>query len=237
MRILLGSGGYRTEERVANLRRRLIPHLGPIAKVLFIPYALHDHDKYLQVMTERGLNAGYELIGIHHCANPRDAVADAEAIYIGGGNTFRLLNALHRHNLLDPIRERVRAGIPYVGISAGSNIACPTIMTTNDMPIVEPPSFAALGLAPFQINAHYYSGANWVKNGETLIEHFGETRDDRLREFHETNDTPVVGLFEAGILLCDGRSVQLCDAPARIFRKGQEPIDVQPDADLAKWVM
>ncbi len=248
MRILLGSGGLRTEERVVNWRRRLIAHFGPISKVLFIPYALHDHDKYLQTMTERGLHAGYELVGIHRFGNPREAVADADAIFIGGGNTFRLLNALYHHGLLDPIRARIRAGIPYVGVSAGSNVACLTIMTTNDMPIVQPASFAALGLVPFQINAHYYMGNNWVKRpltpgpspggrGEEFVEHFGETRDDRLREFHEMNETPVVGLFEAGILLCDGVSVQLCDAPARIFRKGQQPIDVQPGADLANWVM
>src|SRR5262249_9213040 len=112
MRVLLGSGGYRTDERIANLRRRLLAHLGPIERVLFIPYALQDHDKYLQVMTERGLNAGYELVGIHRAADPRDAVAHADAIYVGGGNTFRLLNALYAHGLVDLLRERVRAGVP-----------------------------------------------------------------------------------------------------------------------------
>lgn len=237
MRILLGSGGYRTEERVANLRRRLIAHLGPIAQVLFIPYALHDPDKYLKFMTERGLTGGYELVGIHRRPDPKTAVANADAIYIGGGNTFRLLNALYHYDLLDVIRTRVRAGVPYVGISAGSNVAGPTIMTTNDIPIVMPPSFAALGLVPFQINAHYYTGANWVKQGDAFVEHFGETRDDRLREFHEMNDTPVVGLVEGGSLLCDGTAVQLHDAPARVFRKGADPIDAQPGADLAHWIM
>jgi dipeptidase E len=236
VRILLGSGGFRTEERVANLRRRLIAHFGPVAEVLFIPYAHHDHDKYVHMMAERGYDAGYELVGIHRCANPRDAVANADAIYVGGGNTFRLLNALYQNDLLDAIRARVRAGVPYVGVSAGSNVACPTMQTTNDMPIVQPPSFAALGLVPFQINAHYYAGMNWVKHGETFIEHFSETRDDRLREFHEMNDTPVVGLFEAGILLCDGALVQLCDAPARIFRKGQPPLDAEPGAELMQWI-
>ncbi|MSQ95906.1 MAG: dipeptidase PepE [Gemmataceae bacterium] len=232
MRVLLGSGGFRTEERVRNLRAHLQAHLGGVKQVLFIPYALHDYDKYLQTMTERGLNACYELVGIHRCADPRAAVLSAQAIYIGGGNTFRLLNALYQHGLLDVIRERVHAGVPYVGISAGSNVACPTMMTTNDMPIVQPPSFKALGLVPFQINAHYYTGSNWVKDGETFIEHFSETRDDRLREFHEMNDTPVVGLHEAGVLLCDGTTVRLVDAPARVFRKGIPPTDVQPGAEL-----
>ena len=232
MRILLGSGGYRTPERIANFRAHVIAHLGDVDQVLFIPYALHDHDKYVQMMIDRGLHADYDLVGIHRASNPRDAVADAQAIYIGGGNTFRLLNALYQYDLLDIIRQRVRAGVPYVGVSAGSNVACPTIKTTNDMPIVQPPSFDALGLVPFQINAHYYTGVNFVKRvnpltpnpspgrGEEFVEHFGETRDDRLREFHEMNDTPVIGLWEGGILLCDGVSVQLHDAPARVFRKG-----------------
>lgn len=228
MRILLGSGGFRTPERIARLCAHLHTHLGGAARVLFIPYALADHDKYVQTMIERGFNAGRELVGIHTRPDPRSAVLEAEALYIGGGNTFRLLNALYQNDLLDAIRARVHAGVPYVGISAGSNVACPTIMTTNDMPIVQPPSFAALGLVPFQINAHYYTGMNWVKHGEQLVEHFGETRDDRIREFHEINETPVVGLWEAGVLLCDGTTVTLHDAPARIFRKGQAPVDIEP---------
>lgn len=232
MRILLGSGGFRTPERIANLRAHLVNHLGAVDQILFIPYALHDHDKYVQVLRERGLDAGYDLVGIHQFANPRAAVENTQAIYVGGGNTFRLLTALYQHDLLEPIRRRVRAGVPFVGVSAGSNVACPTIMTTNDMPIVQPPSFQALGLVPFQINPHYYSGMNWVKHGEQFIEHFGETRDDRLREFHEMNDTPVVGLYEAGVLLCDGTSVTLHDAPARVFRKGKEPVDMSPGTEV-----
>ena len=124
-----------------------------MARVLFVPYALADHDGYVRLMTERGLNAGYELDGIHRHADPVAAVHEAEAIFVGGGNTFRLLAALYRLGLLDPIRERVRGGLPYLGVSAGTNVACPTIRTTNDMPIVQPPSLDALGLVPFQVNA------------------------------------------------------------------------------------
>jgi dipeptidase E len=243
MRLLLGSGGFRTPVRVEVLCTHLRAHLSDVKQVLFIPYALHDHDKYVATMIERGLNAGYEFVGIHRCANPRSAIESAEAIFIGGGNTFRLLNALYQHDLLDPIRQRVRTGMPYVGVSAGSNVACPTIMTTNDMPIVQPLSFQALGLVTFQINAHYYAGMNWVKRpagqgrGEELVEHFGETRDDRLREFHEMNDTPVVGVWEAGILLCTGNSVKLENAAARVFRKGQEAMDVQAGTDLAPFLV
>lgn len=232
MKVLLGSGGFRTDERVRRLAAHLRNHFGDIQKVLFVPYALADHDGYVKSLTERGLHAGYELVGIHRESNIPAAVKAAQAIYVGGGNTFRLLDSLYRLDLLDLIRERVRAGVPYVGISAGSNIACPTIMTTNDMPIVQPPSFAALGLVPFQINAHYYLGQNWVKHGEELIEHFGETRDDRIREFHEMNATPVIGLYEAGVLLCDGSTVQLLDEPARVFRKGQPPMDVTPGNEI-----
>ena len=243
MRLLLGSGGFRTPERIAKLQERLRAHLGGIQQILFIPYALADHDKYVQTMLDRGLSAAYELIGIHRAGDPKKAIEGAQAIFIGGGNTFRLLNSLYEHDLLEVIRARVRAGVPYVGVSAGSNVACPTIMTTNDMPIVQPPSFQALGLVPFQINAHYYTGLNWVKRPltpgtspaegrgeEAFVEHFGETRDERLREFHEMNDTPVVGLWEAGILLCDDASVTLLDAPARLFRKGAEAIDLAPGA-------
>src|ERR1700719_1516354 len=141
MRILLGSGGYRTPERVALLGEQMRSFFGPLRRLLFVPYALHDHDAYVQKMLERGLNAGYELDGIHRHPDPRQAVRDAEAIYIGGGNTMPLLGALYRSELLDLIRERVRDGLPYLGVSAGSNVAGPTIKTTNDMPIVQPPSF------------------------------------------------------------------------------------------------
>jgi dipeptidase E len=122
--------------------------------------------------------------------------------------------------------------MPYLGISAGCNVACPTIKTTNDMPITQPPSLLALGLVPFQVNPHYFSGATWVKREDGFHEHFGETRDDRLREFHEMNETPVVGLWEAGLLRIEGEHVRLLGAPGRLFRKGREPVDVQPGTRL-----
>ena len=232
MRILLGSGGFRTPQRIASLRYHMRAHFGSVRKLLFVPYALHDHDAYVRTMLERGIDAGYELDGIHRHADPVQAVQDAEAIFIGGGNTFRLLDALQRLQLIEPIRERVRVGMPYLGISAGTNVACPTIKTTNDMPIVQPASFEALGLVPFQVNAHYYEGSNRVKVDGAFHEHFGETRDDRLREFHEMNDTPVIGLWEAGLLSYDGSTLQLSGAPARVFRKGQPPQDVAAGSEI-----
>jgi dipeptidase E len=232
MRILLGSGGFRTPERVAFLSAEMRSFFGDIDRLLFIPYALADHDDYIRVLTEKGINAGYTLDGIHTHADPVQAVREAPGIFIGGGNTFRLLNDLYRLKLLEPIRHRVRAGIPYLGISAGSNVAGPTIRTTNDMPIVQPPSLDALGLVPFQINPHYLTGQMWVKQEDgTFHEHFGETRDDRLREFHEMNETPVVGLWEAALLRIADSQIHLTGS-ARVFRKGREPVDVISGSDL-----
>jgi dipeptidase E len=233
-RVLLGSGGFRTPERVAVLAGAMHSFFGAVRRLLFVPYALADHDGYVRTLNERGLDAAYELDGIHRHADPVRAVREAEAIFVGGGNTFRLLDSLYRLGLLEPIRGRVRSGMPYLGVSAGSNVACPAIKTTNDMPIVQPPSFDALGLVSFQLNPHYFFGPTFLKQGEDYQQHFGETRDDRIREFHEMNDTPVVGLWEAGLLRCEGGRVELSGAPARVFRKGQEPVDVDPGADLTE---
>jgi dipeptidase E len=232
MRVLLGSGGFRTEERVSYLTAQMQSFFGPIERLLFIPYALQDHDRYLQAIRERKLHADYGLDGIHQHPDPKAAVRTASAIYVGGGNTFRLLSDLYQYDLMDAIRERVQAGIPYLGVSAGANVACPTIRTTNDMPITMPPRFDALGLVPFQINPHYFTGQTYVKRNDRYVEHFGETRDDRIREFHELNETPVVGLWEGGVLRIEQGRVLLGGAPARIFRKGQEPRDVEPGAEL-----
>lgn len=232
MRLLLGSGGFRTEERVRLLAESMRAFFGPIRRLLFVPYALADHDGYVRAMTERGLHAGYELDGIHRHADPSAAVRSAEGLFVGGGNTFRLLNELYRRDLLAVIRERVRDGLPYLGISAGTNIACPTIKTTNDMPIVQPPSLDALGLVPFQINPHYFLGHTFLKIDDHFQEHFGETRDERIREFHELNDFPVVGLWEAGVLQVEDGRVTLSGAPARLFRKGQGVEEYQPGARI-----
>jgi dipeptidase E len=234
MRVLLGSGGFRTPERVTLLQQAMRQHFRDAPRLLFIPYALADHTGYVRLLAERGLHAGYAITGIHEHSDPKQAVREAAGIYVGGGNTFRLLHSLYEHDLLEVIRERVHSGVPYLGISAGTNVACPTIKTTNDMPITAPPSFTALGLVPFQINPHYYTGVNWVKIGDELREHFGETRDDRLREFHEMNDTPVIGLWEGGLLACDGQSVRLSAASARVFRRGAPPVDVDSGADLSE---
>jgi dipeptidase E len=227
--ILLGSGGFRTPERIAVWAEQMRSVLGGIRRVLFVPYALADHDGNVRTMTERGINSGYELVGIHTKPDPIAAIRSADAIFVGGGNTFRLLATLYRLGLLDPIRERVRS-VPYLGISAGTNVACPTIKTTNDMPIVQPASFEALGLVPFQINCHYL-------DPEPASRHMGETRETRLREYLEENDSPVVGLREGAWLEVEGDPaaprVRLCGpVAARIFRRGAEPLECPPGAPL-----
>jgi dipeptidase E len=146
----------------------------------------------------------------------------ADALFVGGGNTFRLLKTLYDRDLLEPIRERVRGGMPYIGSSAGTNITGPTIKTTNDMPVVWPPSLDALGFVSFQINPHYL-------DPDPTSKHQGETREERIRDFHDDNDTPVVGLREGSLLRVDDSHVQLIGtAPSRIFVKGKDPYEVEP---------
>lgn len=203
--------------------------LGRVRRVLFVPYALQDRDGYVAKVRPGFAELGYPLDSVHEAqgpGGPRAAVRSAEAIFIGGGNTFRLLNELYAQDLVVAIRERVGAGVPYMGSSAGSNVACVTIKTTNDMPIVYPPSFDALGLVPFNINPHYLD----PDPGST---HMGETRETRLREFHEMNDPPVVGLREGGILRVEGAGMTLVgQAGARLFRKGVAPVEYAPGASL-----
>lgn len=235
--ILLGSGGFRTPERRERLIAAMRVHFGDIERLLFVPYAGHDHDAYVDWITGAGLDAGYRLEGIHRAPDPVAAVEAAEGIYVGGGNTFRLIDRLHRLELIEPIRKRVRDSMPYLGVSAGSNVACPTIMTTNDMPIVQPTSFEALGLVSFQLNPHYVAGAAHHEVGGELVRHYGETRDDRLSEFHQENEAPVIGLWEGGLLWCDGEgSIRLEGAPARVFVKGREAVDVEPPAEVGGLV-
>src|SRR5262249_11061942 len=144
---------------IALLTQTMRSHFGSIRKLLFVPYALKDHDQYVVTMIQRGIDAGYELDSLHTHTDPVRAIWNSEGLFIGGGNTFRLLKTLYDLQLLDVIRTKTKAGLPYLGISAGCNVACPSIKTTNDMPIVEPPSLNALGLVPFQVNPHYVHGA------------------------------------------------------------------------------
>jgi dipeptidase E len=199
-----------------------------VRKVLFIPSAAvrYSFDQFAESVRERFEQFGYQLDSVHASDSAVEAVQAAEAIVVGGGNTFHLLHHLYRCDLLAPIRERVNAGVPYIGWSAGSNIACPTIKTTNDMPIIEPPSLTALGLVPFQINPHYLDAH---PEG-----HQGETREERLLEFIEVNrGVTVAGLREGSLLRVEGATVSLIgDKPVRIFVHGKPAQEYDSAADL-----
>jgi dipeptidase E len=191
--------------------------LGPIRRLVFVPFALKDREAYGFRAAERLADIGVELKTLTADEVGLRMMTEAEVVFIGGGNTFRLLKILQETGLLPAIRERALAGIPYIGSSAGTNLATPTIRTTNDMPIVQPGSFEALGLVPFQINPHYID----PDPGST---HMGETREQRLREFHEENTTPVVGLREGAWIRVEGDRASLGGASgARIFRRDREP--------------
>src|SRR5262249_43510750 len=154
--------------------------LGKGSKTMFIPFAVHDLRAYAERAQERFRKMGVELRSIHDVSNMQRAIEKADAIFVGGGNTFRILKGLHDCALITPIRERVGGGIPYIGSSAGSIVACPTLKTTKDMPIVEPPSFEALCLVPFQISPHYL-------DPDPSSTHMGETQEERITQFLEEN--------------------------------------------------
>jgi dipeptidase E len=196
-------------------------------RLLFVPYALPDHDTYSARVSEALAPAGVAVEGLRPLESPTAAVRAAQAVFVGGGNSFRLLRDLRRTGLLAAIGDRVRGGMPYIGSSAGTNMACPTLRTTNDMPIVEPGGFAAFGFVPFQINPHYL-------DPDPASTHMGETRETRLLQFLEENDAVVLGLREGSWLrVQDGRAVLGGSTAARVFRRGEEPYDVAPETDLS----
>lgn len=199
-----------------------------VREVLFVPYAgvRISYDDYAARTREAFEPLGYRLTSIHEAADPVAAVERAEAVAVGGGNTFHLVHALYANGVMDAIRDRVKGGMPYLGWSAGANVACPTLRTTNDMPIIEPPSFRTLGLVPFQINPHYLDAHP--------DHHMGETREDRIVEFTVVNpDVYVVGLREGSLLRRDGGALRLLGPkPMRVFRHGTPPREVNPGDDL-----
>jgi dipeptidase E len=203
--------------------------LGKNKKVLFVPFARPSgisHEEYTKIARKRFERMGYSLFGINSHDSPINAVEDSEAIFIGGGNTFVLLNELYKKNLVDIIRQKVTDGIPYIGTSAGSNVACKSIKTTNDMPIVYPPSFDALNLVPFNINPHYL-------DPDPNSTHKGETRETRIKEFHYYNTEYVVGLREGSMLHIAGKNITLKGTTgARVFKKNTEPREFNPGDSL-----
>jgi dipeptidase E len=210
-------GGYldHAEDEIRNL-------LGSVKRVLFVPYALCNRDAYAAKARQRFEAVGFGVDSLHQSNHPMSAVEKAEAIFIGGGNTYRLLSVLYEADVMETIRRRVGEGMPYIGASAGSNVACPTIRTTNDMPIVEPPSLNSIGLVNFQINPHYL-------DPDPNSRHMGETREERILQFHEENQAVVVGLREGAMLRVESGEVYLKGSTgARVFRRSMEPVEVQP---------
>ena len=194
---------------------------------MFIPYALHDHDWYAERIGARMAGVGVPITSVHNVPDPANAVEESDAVMVGGGNTFRLLRALQRLGLLELIRARVAAGVPFFGASAGSNVACPTIRTTNDMPIVETESLRALHLVPFQINPHYVDPPPPEQRA-------GETRAERLEQFLEENDVTVIGLREPSWLLVNDDKMTLHgDGGAVLFRRGLQSAELTAGTDVS----
>jgi dipeptidase E len=200
-----------------------------VREALFVPYAAvtFPYDAYIDKVQQRFDEFGVKVRGIHAVNNPVEAVMAAQAIVVGGGNTFHLLKYIREAGIIPAVREKVRNGTPYIGWSAGSNMACPTICTTNDMPIVEPGGFEAFNLIPFQINPHYLDAH---PQG-----HAGETREQRIEEYIAANpDRYVAGLREGCIFLFEDGNLSLTgNKPVRVFKNGQQPVEVKSGEDFS----
>jgi len=201
-----------------------------VKRIAFVPFALADQQGYFGRARAHFETLGIEVERVVEGTAGRTLVESTDGIFVGGGNTFRLLDRLQRSSLVEPIRTRVLEGMPYLGSSAGTGIAAPTIMTTNDMPIVKPSTFDSLGLVPFQMNCHYF-------DADPDSHHMGETRETRIREFHEENAAPVVGLREGSWLEVEGTGggqVARLGGPhhARLFVRGAEPRELPPGTDM-----
>ena len=208
----------------------LAEHFKNVSNLVFVPFARPggiSHEEYTEKVKPFFKQLNIEVKGIHEFENPVEAINKAEAIFTGGGNTFVLVSMLYKYNLLDAIQNAVENGTPYLGTSAGSNICGLTMGTTNDMPIVYPPSFRTLGLVSFNLNPHYLDPIEGSQ-------HMGETRETRINEFHHYNPQSVVGLREGSWLEVLGKTITLKgDLPARLFQQGKEPIELETGTDLS----
>lgn len=208
----------------------LANHFKNVKNLIFIPYARPggvSHETYTEKARYAFSKIGINVKGLHEFENPVKALESAEGIFTGGGNTFLLVHQLYKNNLIEAIQNAVKSGTPYLGCSAGSNICGLTMETTNDMPIVYPPSFKTLSFVPFNINPHYLDPAE----GST---HMGETRETRINEFHAFNSQPVVGLREGSWLEVKGDYIVLKgELSARIFEQGKPAYEIAPETDLS----
>jgi dipeptidase E len=214
-------GGY-----LDHVESEIREFLGAARHLLFVPFALFDRDAYAELARARFERIGYPLRSLHRASDILEAVESADGVFVGGGNTFRLLNSLYSSGVMPALRAQVARGIPYIGSSAGSIVACPSLKTTKDMPVVEPPSFEALGLVDFQISPHYL-------DPDPSSTHMGETQEERIQQFLEENELPVVGLREGSFLRVEsGSTVLKGKRAARVFRRGHSPLEVQPGSEL-----
>ncbi|MCM4160039.1 dipeptidase PepE [Antarcticibacterium flavum] len=204
-------------------------HFGDAGEVIFIPYARPggiSHDEYTRLVRDTFQPVGIQIKGLHEYKDPVEAIKGASGIFTGGGNTFLLVEKLYRNKVMSVLKETLLAGIPYLGTSAGTNIAGLSMQTTNDMPIIYPPSFHTLGLVPFNINPHYL-------DPDTNSTHKGETRETRIKEFHTLNTQPVVGLREGSWLEVRADKISLKGPlPARIFKVDEVPFELEPNGSL-----
>ena len=230
MRLLLISNSTNAGEAYLDYPKHNIhDFLGEkCVKCLFIPYAgvTVTWDDYEKKVKNRFNEVGHDIVSIHHFDDPVKAVEEADCIVIGGGNTWKLLHDMHANKLIEPIRKKVLGGTPYIGWSAGSNVTCPTLMTTNDMPIIDPLGFDALNLIPFQINPHYLD--------KKVEGHGGESREDRILEFIEVNrDVYVAGLREGCMFVVEGDKMRIIgQRNLRLFKYGEETREIAPTEDF-----
>lgn len=200
--------------------------VGSCTTVAFVPFAMYDRGVYSNKVRDRLRQMNLSVTSIHNVSNMSRAVEEADVIFVGGGNTFRLLKGLQDYGLVDPIQRRVAGGALYIGSSAGAIVACPSLKTTKDMPVVQPTSFEALGLVQFQISPHYL-------DPDPASTHMGETQEERILQFLEENEGTVVGLREGSILRVEGADVTLKGPNgARIFRRGGRPMEVPAGSNL-----
>ena len=205
-------------------------HFENCKSILFIPYARPggvSHEEYTEKVRAVFANLKIEVKGLHEFENPIQAIQEAEGIFTGGGNTFLLVFQLYKNNVMEILSETLKKGTPYLGTSAGSNIAGLTMQTTNDMPIIYPPSFQTLGMIPFNLNPHYL-------DADLQSKHMGETRETRIKEFHAFNSVPVLGLREGSWLEVKGNKITLKgELTARLFKQNQIPEELERESDLS----
>ena len=220
--LLISSSRVHGKTYLEHCRSAIADHFSGAQNILFVPYALKDHDSYESTVASAFKEIGLTIRSLHHAADPVAAIGEADGVFVGGGNSFRLLKTLYDLQLLPAIKQAVQGGrLDYMGSSAGTNMACPTIRTTNDMPIVQPPSLDALGLIPFQINPHYL-------DADPNSTHKGETREQRLAEFHEENSLPVAGIREGSWLKIKADSCELGgETGMKLFRSGEAAEEIQ----------